>query len=139
MATIAERLRDAPKGCDDYVDYLSESLAAADSDDIDDGTFSEAFHFIERNAHADLGSPGPLVHFIERHYPRYCRHLVESVERHPTTHTLWMLNRILNGRPSDEERAELLKLLAAIAGSEGADPELRQQSRRFWERHAPAS
>lgn len=99
MATIAERLRDAPEGHDDYVGYLYDLLDGPRDADADDTTFVEAFRFIERNADADLGTPGPLIQFLERFYPRYCARLVESVQRRPTLYTLWMLNRILNSSP----------------------------------------
>jgi hypothetical protein len=138
MATIAERLRDAPVGRDNYVGWLGDLLDDADGADVDDTTFAEAFRFIERNAHADLGTPGPLIHFLERFYPRYCDCLVESARRCPTSYTVWMLNRILNGSPSEREHSELLGLLASVAGNPDADPEIRSQARRFWERHAQA-
>lgn len=138
MTTIAERLRDAPEGCEDYVAFLHDLLDSASDATADDTTFVESFRFIERNAEADLGTPGPLVHFLERFYPRYCARLVESVERRPTSHTLWMLNRILNGSPSVHERANLLSLLARVATSADVDPRLRETARRFWELHARA-
>jgi hypothetical protein len=139
MTTLAESLRNAPQDRDDYVAYLTELLDSVDPDHTDDATFFEAFQFIERNAQAELGTPGPLVHFLERHHPRHCRHLVESVRRHPTSQTVWMLNRLLNGRPADRDRAEILELLASVANTEHENRELRLQARRFYERHAPAS
>src|SRR4051794_39753514 len=54
--------------------------------------------FMEDHPDLDYGMPGPLVHFAERfHRKGYESKLVESVERKPTSHTLWMLNRLTNG------------------------------------------
>jgi hypothetical protein len=136
MATIADRLRDAPPGRDDYVDFLYDLLGEDTEATADDRTFIEAFRFIERNAAANLGTPGPLIHFLERFYPRYCGHLVESVERQPTSYTLWMLNRVLNGSPSERERADFLALLARVAANSSVDQELREEARDFLELHA---
>ena len=136
MATIADRLRDAPVGREQYIDFLYDLLDGTSEASVDDTTFVEAFRFIERNADADLGTPGPLIHFLERFYPRYCGRLVESVERRPTSYTLWMLNRILNGSATVPERTDLLSLLARVAGSADVDPDLREQAREFWELHA---
>jgi len=130
MPTIAEQLRDAPPDRDDYVEFLSSLLDDAASVTADTETFVEAFRFMERNATADLGSPGPLVHFLERHYPRYVGELVESVRRHATTHALWMVNRALNGTPDQDARSRLQAALshAAVAAS---DPIAREQAREF--------
>lgn len=138
MTTIAEKLRNAPASCDGLVDYLTSILDDADEAEVGELTFSEAFLLIERNAGAHLGNPGPLVHFLERFYPRYCGHLVESVRRCPTAHTLWMLNRILNGSPSEQDRATFVRLLASVAADRNADAELQEQARGFWERHTQA-
>ena len=53
---------------------------------------------IENNPAIDFGNPGPLVHFLETFYKKgYEEKLVESLKRQPTKHTVWMLNRIING------------------------------------------
>jgi hypothetical protein len=52
---------------------------------------------MERNPYTDFGSPGPLVHFVEKYDElEYEDKLVQSIKRHPTTHTVWMLNRLIN-------------------------------------------
>src|SRR5689334_3563376 len=70
--------------------------------------------FIERNSEADLGVPGPLVHFLET-IPGYDDAVVKSVKRTPTMLTLWMLNRILNVVDNRDRRNELLALVRPIA------------------------
>lgn len=135
MARIAEKLRDAPPECEDYVEYLCEIVEGADDGEVDDATFEAAFRFMERNAAAELGSPGPLVHFLERFYPRYLSRLVESVRRCPTFMTIWMVNRILNGEVDEPDRSELVSLLVSVSRSAEVDALLRQEAQDFLNLH----
>lgn len=59
--------------------------------------FPEFFTLIERLADSELGTPGPLVHTMEKHIGSYENLLAESVKRKPTDLSIWMVNRILNG------------------------------------------
>ena len=55
------------------------------------------FELMEKYPHADFGSPGPLVHALERGGARlYEGELHKSLLRKPTPLTLWMYNRIIN-------------------------------------------
>ncbi|MFO0805269.1 MAG: hypothetical protein U0791_19370 [Gemmataceae bacterium] len=57
----------------------------------------------ERNPDGDFGVPGPLVHAIEKYSGRgYEACLLESLNRHPTTHTLWLAHRIVNTHDENE-------------------------------------
>jgi hypothetical protein len=62
---------------------------------------SVMFRTMERLDGADLGSPGPLVHTLEKWRGRYEPLLMESVRRKPSWLAVWMVNRVLNTRPSD--------------------------------------
>lgn len=53
------------------------------------------FRLIERYPHANLGSPGPLVHALET-TKEYEGELHISLIRKPTPLTLWMYNRLIN-------------------------------------------
>lgn len=55
------------------------------------------FKLIEKHPLTDFGSPGPLVHTLESFAGQYEKYLFESLKRKPTTLTIWMLNRIING------------------------------------------
>jgi hypothetical protein len=131
MNTVAQQLRDAPAGQDDYVEYLDDVLDGVVELDDEDAVFTEAFSFFERNDAADLGAPGPLVHFLERFYPAYVEQLCASVERKPTTYTVWMLNRILNASLDAADRKRLLAVLAAASANSAADPVAREQAIDF--------
>lgn len=55
------------------------------------------FSILENNPDEDFGIPGEIVHFLEKFYKNgYEEKLVESLNRKPTSHTVWMLNRIIN-------------------------------------------
>ena len=50
-----------------------------------------------------LGSPGPIVHAIEKVSPKYQIHLVASLARKPTGISLWMAERIYRTPGNDLE------------------------------------
>lgn len=68
------------------------------------------FRFFEVHSDKDLGSPGPLVHFLEEEND-YLSELEKSVLRKPTDLTVWMINRIMNGADS-QYRKHWLAILA---------------------------
>lgn len=70
--------------------------------------------FMEAHPGLDYGSPGPLVHFMERFYRAgYEEEVLASVERRPTPHTIWMLNRLANGAKTSEQKATYVAALRA--------------------------
>lgn len=55
------------------------------------------FSVMETNPDLDYGMPGPVVHFMESYYRKgYEEILLRSVQNIPTSHTVWMLNRVIN-------------------------------------------
>jgi hypothetical protein len=91
--------------------------------------------FMEANPALDYGMPGPLVHFVEHFYGSgYERKLVESIERHPTSHTVWMLNRVINGTKDKRERDRLTTVLERAGQHALADTSTRESVARFLER-----
>ena len=49
---------------------------------------------IESNPDIDFGTPGDLVHFVEKFYKKgYEELLLKSVRKSPTMHNIWMLHR----------------------------------------------
>jgi hypothetical protein len=110
--SIGEQL-EAGASADDFP-FRSRELAAAW---LGEGIGAEAvdtvLRFMERHPDIDFGAPGALVHFVERFDgPEYEQSLVNSVRRSPTPHTIWMLNRVINGRQSPEWKARLLAVMA---------------------------
>jgi hypothetical protein len=81
---------------DSLVHSLYELVNTIDGVEDVSPAYRRIFEFFERFPNAQYGSPGPLVHLVEQSAPAYFSELTHSVERRPTPHTLWMLNRILN-------------------------------------------
>ena len=66
--------------------------------------------FMEKHPFTDFGMPGEIVHYMERFYRHgYEELLMKSIERRPTIHTLFMMNRLINGGGDREFYMELLK------------------------------
>lgn len=86
---------------------------------------------MERHPLDDFGVPGAMVHFVEQFFGHgYEEKLVESLKRRPASHTVWMLNRIINGSENIQEYMELLK---DIAGREDLEPEIRERAQEYIE------
>lgn len=93
---------------------------------------SAMFAVMERHPDADLGSPGPLVHSIERvPVTAFEPFLRASVERQPGQLNVWMVNRILNSQLSARHREDLLALLKRVTSHPQASETTRQTAERF--------
>ena len=65
---------------------------------------------IANHPEVDFGSPGELVHFVEKFYHKgYEDLLLESVQKNPTVHNIWMLHRCYNAQ--DPELVSKIKVL----------------------------
>ena len=88
---------------------------------------------MERHPLTDFGSPGPIVHFVERFYKKgYEEELLLSLKRIPTLHTVWMLNRLINGTDQAEVYLELLK---EISENASYNKEIREEALHFLSIH----
>lgn len=88
---------------------------------------------MERHPLTDFGSPGPIVHFVERFYKKgYEEALLLSLKRMPTLHTVWMLNRLINGTDQAEVYLELLK---EISENASYNKEIREEALHFLSIH----
>jgi hypothetical protein len=89
------------------------------------------FDVMERMDGCDLGSPGPLVHTLERMRGCYEGQLAESIKRKPTPLAIWMVNRILNGKPIPEHRQFFLELLRFASEHPTAPQATKEEAREF--------
>ncbi len=94
---------------------------------ISDGVGIEAvepiLRFMEDHPSLDYGAPGALAHFMERFLGQgYEEKVLESVERTPTSITVWLVNRLLNVAGGDEERSMLLRVLQGARTNARASP-----------------
>jgi hypothetical protein len=91
--------------------------------------------FMESHSSLDFGSPGPLVHFVERfNGERYLDTLRASLERKPTFHTAWMLNRVANVAATRGARTALIELMERAQRNPAASEEAVAALTRFLER-----
>ena len=88
---------------------------------------------MERHPLTDFGSPGSIVHFVERFYKKgYEEELLLSLKRMPTLHTVWMLNRLINGTDQAEVYLDILK---DISENVSCDKEIREEALHFLSIH----
>lgn len=84
--------------------------------------------FMEDNPEIDYGMPGPIVHYMEKYYLLgYENSLYDSIARKPTSHTLWMLNRILNSADL-VDREKYLTLLENVAKSKEVSNDISEEA-----------
>jgi hypothetical protein len=124
---ITERLRsiasakDFPARSGVLTDAWEQSAAGLDAVD-------SILEFMEENPDVDYGTPGALVHFVERFYRKgYDEKLVESVRRKPTHNTVWMLNRLINGAKTREARQQLVRVMEQARLDPRTDQITRQE------------
>lgn len=85
--------------------------------------------FISKHPEVDFGSPGYLVHFVERFYHQgYEDLLMEVVGKKPTLHNIWMLHRCCN-----DNDPNLVRQIQALVGELKKDKTLDSQVRSMIE------
>lgn len=90
---------------------------------------------MERLGECHLGSPGPLIHTLEK-LPGYEPYLIRSLERKPTPLSVWALNRILNTVRDLKKREQLLKLMHCSLTHPLASQTTKQEAEMFLEHQA---
>lgn len=89
------------------------------------------FRFFEENSDKVLGSPGPLVHFLEEEND-YLVELEKSVLRKPTDLTVWIINRIINVAEA-KDRERWLAIMTTVISHPEADAEAIESAKEFIE------
>jgi hypothetical protein len=80
--------------------------------------------FMEDHPDWDYGMPGAFVHYMESFYGSgYESKLIESIERRPIMHTIWMLNRLINGEKDSVQRKRYVNLLSSVKDNKYSDAE----------------
>jgi hypothetical protein len=118
---------------DDLISHLYDAVDLLKGISDISKAFDPIFGFIESNPDSDFGSPGPLVHLLEDHYPKYVPRLIQSLQNKPTYITVFMLSRILNTELTQEIREQYLALLKSVASNENADPVAKEQAQEFYD------
>ena len=84
---------------------------------------------IANHPEVDFGSPGELVHFVEKFYHQgYEDLLLESVLKSPTVHNIWMLHRCYN-----DNDPNLVRQIQTLVGELKKDKTLDSQVRSMIE------
>jgi hypothetical protein len=100
-------------------------------------TVEPVLKLMEKHPGLDFGSPGPLVHFVERfNGGGYEAKLIESIERRPTAHTVWMLNRLINGTKAPADRSRLVGVMEGVRHNIQGDQPSQEAAERFLRRLA---
>ncbi len=91
--------------------------------------------FMEDNPNIDYGAPGPLAYFMERfHGQGYEEALIASIRRHPTPHTVWLLNRLINGTRDIQQYEPRVLVLRDVLAHQPASGETRSGAADFFKR-----
>jgi hypothetical protein len=117
-------------GDDNYMERLYEITDALEGE-TDNGTCADALYsLLERYPDVDFGSPGPIVHNLERN--RFHRDkLPISVQRQPGYLNVWMVNRILNDNLSDAERMHWTHALADVVDNPKAADNIKGKAKKY--------
>ena len=109
MENVIKKLEQYIK--DDEVTYeFDDAIEELEQLDLGLSSVESLLGFMEKHPFTDFGMPGEIVHYMERFYRHgYEELLVKSIERCPTIHTLFMMNRLINGGGDREYYMELLK------------------------------
>ena len=109
MENVIKKLEQYIK--DDEVTYeFDDAIEELEQLDLGLSSVESLLGFMEKHPFTDFGMPGEIVHYMERFYRHgYEELLMKSIERRPTIHTLFMMNRLINGGGDREFYMALLK------------------------------
>ena len=118
---------------DDFEWIMNECMEDIESNYNQLDSVQPLLQLMERHPLTYFGSPGEIVHFVEKFYKKgYEEKLISSLKRMPTVHTIWMLNRIINGADNPENYLDLLK---KISKNKYYDKEIREEAAHFLSMH----
>jgi hypothetical protein len=116
---------------DDFIDFTYDIVEKIEEREDAFEAIQPIFKLMEKYPNVNFGSPGPLVHFVEKFYKNgYEEKLVESLKRQPTQHTVWMLNRVINGSQGDR-KAYFINVLDSIIAFPNLDEEILSLASHF--------
>ncbi|MEL4106275.1 hypothetical protein AAFA46_05460 [Oscillospiraceae bacterium WX1] len=109
---------------DDFIDVSEDVTEELEERSDAFEAVEPILRLMENNPNVDFGKPGALVHYVEKFYRNgYEEKLVESLERKPIKHTVWMLNRIINGSQGDR-RDYFIKVLDKVLSFPNLDTDV---------------
>ncbi len=109
LDTVIKEIENAV-GTDDFELIMEENIMKLKVEGVGIEAVTPLLELMERHPMDDFGIPGAIVHFVEQFYKNgYEELLIESVKRRPTMHTVWMLNRVMNGSENKNDYLEIMK------------------------------
>lgn len=118
-------------GTDEFESILEDKIMILEMDHVGIEAVTPLLQLMERHPMDDFGMPGAIVHFVEQFYKKgYEQLLIESVERRPTMHTVWMLNRVMNGT---ENKNDYLEIMKAVTSRSDIEDEIKNLAKEFLE------
>jgi len=122
--------------CDDFViDKLYDLVDLIENQTNISDTYDSIFKFMENNPVSDIGSPGPLVHLLEDHFPSYVSKLVNSINKAPSITTIFMLHRILNSDVTEPERSQYIDLFCRVSKSDSFNIAVCNEAKEYYDYH----
>ena len=129
LNSIIQKMEAGMQDNEDFENVMMDCMEEIEENYNQLDSVQPLLRLMERHPLTDFGSPGPIVHFVERFYKKgYEEELLLSLKRMPTLHTVWMLNRLINGTDQAEVYLELLK---EISENTSYDKEIREEALHF--------
>ena len=133
LNSIIQKMEAGMQDNEDFENVMMDCMAEIEENYNQLDSVQPLLRLMERHPLTDFGSPGPIVHFVERFYKKgYEEELLLSLKRMPTLHTVWMLNRLINGTDQAEVYLELLK---EISENASYNKEIREEALHFLSIH----
>lgn len=133
LNSIIQKMEAGMQDNEDFENVMMDCMEEIEENYNQLDSVQPLLRLMERHPLTDFGSPGPIVHFVERFYKKgYEEELLLSLKRMPTLHTVWMLNRLINGTDQAEVYLELLK---EISENASYNKEIREEALHFLSIH----
>jgi hypothetical protein len=132
LASIEDYLKNGGDMYDPrFGNLMYDAVDALEKDNVGSKAVVPILELMERYPLVDFGNPGALVHFVEQFDSvEYDTVLARSVQKSPTLHTLWMLNRILNSA-NEQEEEKYIEILEAVADNKAIPKEISERAEFF--------
>ena len=122
----------------EFINLQSNIVDNLEKENIGFEIMQDILVLMEKYPLVEFGSPGPLTHFIESFYNEnekiYENQLRQSVEENPSIHTVWLLNRVINGSQG-EKKIELIEILNSTRKNERLPKSIRNVAENFFKYH----
>jgi hypothetical protein len=120
---------------DEFDMYVYDNIVELEKYDSD--VSDRIIELMENNPMYDFGVPGSLVFYLEemeKDWSVYFDKLSASLNRNPSRHLVWCLNRLLNGVPkNDKVYHDGMNCLKSISDNTNTSEFIRENAKEFYE------